>query len=397
MGQEIRFNSSNANHWAIVLSGTHLVRGLVAAGAIAMAMPASAADPVKIGISTVLSGPVSLIGQQTKEGAQLKIEQINAAGGVLGRPLSLAFADNACDPAQGMNAAANLINSEKVAAIIGTSCSSVTLATMPIIQRSSVVQLEYLATNPRIAAQSGAGGNKWQFRLNIDDGIMVRELSAAIATESKTVAIIAQNDDYGRGAANAFREQLTPKGVTIVSADFTAIGTVDYRPLITKIQALKPDGLIVILDAPNAAPLAIQTAELGFAPKVYGRGTVVTPQFQSLVKNKDIWNGALEANRWVANPDSKEFEAVYTKKFGYPPELNAAMAYYAVEVLADAIKRAGSDDRSAIRDALETSSLNIAGLGPVKFNQNNQAHPDMFVIQWKDGKIVLRERKPTQH
>ncbi|MGE4250259.1 MAG: ABC transporter substrate-binding protein [Parvibaculaceae bacterium] len=374
-----------------------LLCGALSAGATLLAPPVAAAEPIKIGVSTVLSGQVALIGQQTKEGAELRVEEINAGGGILGRQLSLTFADNACDPAQGMNAAASLINGDKVAALIGTSCSSVTLATMPIIQRSNVVQLEYLATNPRIAAQSGAGGNKWQFRLNIDDSIMIRELSGAIAKEVKTVAIIAQNDDYGRGAAKAFGEQLSPQGIEILSTDFTTTGTVDYRPLITKIQALNPEGLIVILDAPNAAPLALQTAELGFAPKVYGRGTVVTPQFQSIVKNKDIWNGALEANRWVANPDAQKFAADYTKRFGYPPELNAAMAYYAVEVLADAIKRAGSDERGAIRDALEKTDLTISGLGPVKFDQNNQAHPDMFVIQWKDGEIVLRDRKPTQH
>lgn len=196
---------------------------------------ARAAEPIKIGVSSVLSGPVSLIGQQTREGAQLKVNEINAAGGLLGREVKLSFADNACDPAQGMTAAANLTTSENVAAIIGTSCSSVTLATMPIIQRSSVVQLEYLATNPRIAQGSGVGGNKWQFRLNIDDGIMVTELSTYISSEVKSVAVVAQNDDYGRGAAKAFSDNLSGKGVSIVSTDYTAIGTVDYRPLITKI------------------------------------------------------------------------------------------------------------------------------------------------------------------
>ena len=357
---------------------------------------ARAAEPIKIGVSSVLSGPVSLIGQQTREGAQLKVNEINAAGGLLGREVKLSFADNACDPAQGMTAAANLTTSENVAAIIGTSCSSVTLATMPIIQRSSVVQLEYLATNPQIAQGSGVGGNKWQFRLNIDDGIMVTELSRYISSEVKSVAVVAQNDDYGRGAAKAFSDNLSGKGVSIVSTDYTAIGTVDYRPLITKIQSLKPEGLIVILDAPNAAPLALQTAELGFTPKVYGRGTVVTPQFQALVKNKEIWNGAMEANRWVANPDAKEFETAYSKAYGYPPELNAAMAYYATEVLATAIRSAGSDERAKIRDALEKVDIKIPGLGPVQFDKNNQAHPDMFVIQWKDGQIVLRDRKSTE-
>src|SRR6185312_7132987 len=152
--------------------------------------PAQAADapkdPVRIGFSTVMSGPVALIGQESKEGAQLRVDEINQAGGVLGRPLKLYFADHACDPAQGVPADSSLISNDNVSAIIGTGCSSVTLATMPIIQRGKVVQLEYLATTPKITSQAGTGGNPWEFRLNIDDAIMVRTLSGYVADQAKS-------------------------------------------------------------------------------------------------------------------------------------------------------------------------------------------------------------------
>ncbi len=367
----------------------------VIAGLLSSSASIALAQSIKIGLASVMTGPVALIGQQSKEGAELRVRQINAAGGVLGRKLELVVADHACDPAQGINAVSKLM-SDEVTAIIGSACSSVTLATMPLIQRNEVVQLEYLGTNPKITGGAGKGGNPWQFRLNIDDGIMVEALSKYIAGKVKSVAIIAQNDEYGRGAAAQFRGFLEPAGVKVVSMDFATSGTPDYRPIITKIKGLAPEGLVVVMDSPNAAPLALQTAEMEFKPQVFGRGTVVTPAFQNLVKNPAIWNGAVEVNRWVDNPQAGDFAKAFQEAYKLPPELNNAMAYYAVEVLADAIKRAGSTDRKAVRAALVSANLKIPGLGPVRFDANNQAHPDMFLIQWQDGKIRLLDRRATE-
>jgi branched-chain amino acid transport system substrate-binding protein len=365
-------------------------------GTLAAAGTAYPADPIRLGVSTILSGPLSLLGQQTKEGAQLAANEINAAGGIAGRNIELAFADNACDPAQGINAAASLVSRDNVAAFVGSGCSSVALAVMATLPRHRIVQLEYIATNPKITEQAGAGGNLWQFRLNIDDAIMAKALSEYMAGQVKSVAVIARNDDYGRGAAAVFKSLLESKGVKVTSTDFATTGTVDYRPILTKIKADGPDGLLIIYDAPDAGPIALQHTELGMSQKVYGRGTVVTPQFQAIVKDPKIWNGAVEVNRWAPNEGSKEFSDAYFKAYGYPPELTAAMAYYAVRVLAEGVKAAGSDDRAAIRDALEKVDIKFPGLGPVKFDDHHQAHPDMFIVQWQDGKVVTLERRPTQ-
>ena len=363
---------------------------------VGFAMPAAnAQEPVLLGVSTILSGPLSLLGQQSREGADLAAKEINAAGGVLGRNIEIRVADNACDPAQGINAVSNLV-SEGVAAFIGSGCSSVTLGAMPIIDRENIVQLEYLGTNPNITKQAGVGGNQWQFRLNIDDEIMAKALSGLIADDgAKTVAIIARNDDYGRGAAAAFADELGSLGVEVISSDFLVTGTVDYRPTLTKIKGDNPDALLVIYDAPDAAPMAMQYTELGMTQKIYGRGTVVTPQFQALVKDPAIWNGAVEVNRWAANEGGAAFQEAYEEAYGYPPELNAALAYYGIHVLAEAVKAANSDDRTAVRDALTTIDLNFAGVGPVKFDDHHQAHPDMFVIQWDNGEIKTLGRRPT--
>ena len=378
------------------LAGTVVAAAALLAAA--LVAPLGAQQPagahIKLGISGVMCGPLSVLGQDYREGAQLAVNEINAKGGVLGRPLQLFPVDNANDPAQGVTAAGHLIDVVKVSAFIGSSGSSVTLAVMPVIERAAVVQLTVGSTNPKITQQAGKGGNVWQYRMNIDDSIMARAFSEVIASEVKSVAIVGANNDYGRGAADAFRSHLTPKGVKITSVEYYTSGQPDYRPMLTKIKAAAPEGIIVVADAPDAAPMAAQYTELGMTQKIYGRGSVVTTEFRSLVRDPKIWDGAKEVNRWA--PSGSTVEKSYEKAYGRTPRIHAILPYYGIHVLAEAIRIAGSDDRKAVRDALEKVKLDFPELGPVQFDEYHQAHPDMFITQFQDGKIVTLGRRPTK-
>ncbi len=351
-------------------------------------------EPIRIGVNAIFSGPYSSFGQDYKEGTTLAVEEINAAGGVLGRPIQLYFGDNAADPATGVNSAGKLIDVDKVSAFIGSSSSSVTLAVMPVIERSGVVCLTAGSTNAKITEQAGVGGNIWQFRLNINDAIMAEAFSLVIARENESVVIVALNNDYGRGAAEAFQANLEALDVTITSVEYYQMGQVDYRPMLTKIKGDDPDGMVYVGDAPDAAPLALQMTEMGLEDlNIYGRGTVVSPEFLELTGDPSIWDGAKEVNRWA--PSNSDFEMNYLARWGREPRVIAAMPYYAIYVLADAISIAGSDDRAAIRDALEEVNMYFADLGPVVFDDHHQAHPDMFTLAWDNGEIVTLGREKT--
>jgi ABC-type branched-subunit amino acid transport system substrate-binding protein len=153
--------------------------------------------------------------------------------------------------------------------------------------------------------------------------------------------------------------------------------------------------MVVVADSPDAAPMAMQAAELGLTGlKVYGRGTVVTPEFLRLTKDPKIWNGAKEANRWA--PAGSEVEQRYRARWGREPRVLAILPYYGIVVLAEAIKTAGPDDRTAVRDALAKINMNIPEIGPVKFDANHQAHHDMFITQWDNGTVKTVSRQPTQ-
>ena len=351
-------------------------------------------SPIVIGVSAPTSGSSASVGQDLVEGAKLAAKEINAKGGVDGRQIQIHVADNACDPATGINAVGKLIDEDNVSAIIGSSCSSVTLAVMPVIQRSRVVQLTAGSTNPKITQDAGIGGNQWEYRLNIDDSIMAASFSKVIAKEARSVVLIGSNDDYGRGAAGAFVEDFKPLGTQILGTEYYTRGQADFRPMLTKIKGQAPGGIIVIADAPDAGPMALQAQEVGLTNvKVYGRGTVVTPEFQNLVKNPAVWDGAKEVNRWA--PQSSKFESSYQAEYGRAPRVTAALPYYAVTVLAQAIKQGNSADRASIQKQLAKISMCIPEIGPVQFDDHHQAHPDMFITQWDHGAIKTLSREPT--
>jgi branched-chain amino acid transport system substrate-binding protein len=369
-----------------------LIVSLVIAGFVSAA---TAGEPIRIGVTVMQSGANTALGQDFTEGTTMAVEEINARGGVLGRPLRLYYVDDAGDPATAINAVGKLIDLDKVSAIIGPSSSGVVLAVMPIVDRSGIPMLITGATNFKITEQAGAGGNKWVFRLNIDDSVMATALSDVISKEVKSVVIVAANNDYGRGAAGFFQKRLGQNGTKVTSIEYYTNGQADYRPMLTKIKGDKPEGMVVVADAPDAAPMAMQATELGFTNlKVYGRGTVVTPEFLRLTKDPKIWNGAKEANRWA--PAGSELEQRYRTRWGREPRVLAVLPYYGIVVLAEAIKMAGSDDRTAVRDALIKINMNIPEIGPVKFDANHQAHHDMFITQWDNGTVKAVSRQPTQ-
>ena len=374
--------------------------------AVALALSACGASPqsssskpssqtIAIGLSAPLSGAEGSIGQEYQNGIDLAISQINASGGVLGRNLQLFSADNACDNATGVNAVGSLAEQDHVVAIIGSACSNVTLAVMPVIQRLGVTQLTVGATSPAITQGAGVGGNQWEFRLNINDAIMGQADSELVALDGlKSVVVIASNDAYGQGAAAVFAQSLPSLGVRTLSTEYYARGQNDFRPMLTKIKGENPQGLIVIADYPDAAPMALQAQEIGLTNvKIYDRGTIVSQEFEKLVKNPAIWSGAAGAARWA--PSGSQFETQFKARYGRAPDVLDALPYYGVQVLAKAIEAAHSTNRTAIRNALAKMNICIPDLGPIHFDSHHQAHPDVFVVELDHGTIKLLKRMPS--
>ena len=184
----------------------------------------AAKEPIIIGLSFPFSGATAYGGEDANMGITLAFEEVNAAGGVDGHLLIPKIADSACTADQSISATRKLVEVDKVVAILGAICSGANLAANPIVEQYQVPIVVGSATNPKVTADTGvAGGNIWVFRTGPTDALRAAALSTVIAEEAKTVAILAPNDDYGRGAAAAFEVALGKVGVEILAIEFHEI------------------------------------------------------------------------------------------------------------------------------------------------------------------------------
>ena len=169
---------------------------------------AIAQEPIRIGYVGPLTGSVALVGNEALKGATLAVEQINAAGGVLGRPFKLYASDDKCNPAESVSATRKIITQDKVIATIGHGCSSATLAAMPVNEQEKIPNIVESSTSPMITVRAGAGGNKWIFRANLPDDINATVFAKMIVeVGGKKVSFLLTNDDWGRGLATSFRDR----------------------------------------------------------------------------------------------------------------------------------------------------------------------------------------------
>jgi len=163
-----------------------LLAGLIATTA------AQAAEPIKIGITTILSGPTADRGQSKQYGAQLALDRVNEAGGVLGRPLEAYYADNACKPDIGVPATKRLIEQEHVPVIIGALCTPVTHAIMPVMAQAKIPLVIATSAGQDFVDASGAGGNDYAFKTIPSEVDIARGLMRFLASKNvKSVAIVA--------------------------------------------------------------------------------------------------------------------------------------------------------------------------------------------------------------
>ncbi len=366
----------------------------------ALAAAPVSAQPIRVGFASAMSGPSAITGEGVMWGATMAVEDVNAKGGIMGHKVEAFFADNKGTPGEAVSAVRKLVDVDRVDVIVGQTHSGACLGAMPIIKELQVPQVTEACSNPKIRELSGVGGNEWQFRVNIDDAIMANTFSKYVAQQVKSASIIAQNDDFGRGAAAAYDAAFKKFGVKLVSTEFFDRGQADYRPLLTKIKRANPDAVLLVMLASDASVFLRQLRELGLKQRLFARGSVATVEFLDLAKdNPSIGDGVVEASFWTAALDP-EWEKRWLERWKTPVRVHGSLAaltfkYAVVPAVELAIKKYGKADRKSIRDALEQLDVRDTPLGPIKFDDHHQAWINMVLIEMKGGQLRLLEKIPT--
>src|ERR1700744_5660221 len=348
--------------------------------------------PLVIGLSTPLSGSAAFQGQHDRWGAQLAIDQINAAGGVLGRKLLLDVEDNACNPAEGVNGAGRMLENKNLVAITGAMCSSVTLALMPIVDRANVPLVVSSSSATSITQKAGVGGNIWTFRPGPSDDSMAVALANYLKTGAhfKKIAILGENRGSGRGGPTAPTSALKPLGVTVTSSEFYDKGAQDYTTVLTRLKMNSPDAIALYTVGADQINLLRQYRGFGMQTPLTGRIELGGLQREA-IKSGAV-NGATSVFQYAAElstPANVAFVKAYRDKYKEDPLLQGAVSYENVYIIADAVKRAGTTDHKTVRDALQKTDYASMLGGHVAFDKNNQAHNNAVILKVENGVVKV--------
>jgi len=357
------------------------------------ASPGNGSTNIRIGLSASFSGATAFYGQEAKAGAQLAVDELNAKGGKY--KYQLVTTDDQCLPDGGASAFGNLLNVQQVDVILGSPCSAATLGGMPLLPAAKAPALTVSSTDPSITQQAGIGGNKYMWRMNINDDVMATVFSKYIAAQDiKKIAIIAVNSDFGLGAVAAYKKTFAADGVTITTTQYYTQGGGDFRTQLTNIGASGAQAMLIIGAYQDAAVMMRQFKELGMGIRVYARGDVVSTGFQQAAGNPDLGNGIQEADNWDSSYQAYPgFAKAFRQKFHSDPQSYAVQAWLGMQVIAQAVAADGGG-RAGIERGLAKVNWS-SPIGPVKFDAHHQAHHDMFIMTFDHGVIKMVERIHT--
>jgi len=328
-----------------------------------------AEEVIHIGAIGPLTGGSSIAGLDERDAKIMAIDETNAKGGLLGKKIVLFSEDDASQPSQAASVAMKMINQNNVTAIIGAHNSPCTLAVMQIVARSGVPLITSGSTSPRVTDS----GNEWVVRASPPDSVQAAALvKFALDKGFKKIGIIYLNDDYGKGGFNAVTKAIESHGDTLAGAETFMSDDKDMRAQLTKLQSQGVDALLVWTNFVDGSLVMRQAREMGWNVQFFtGTGVVHNRTFELV---GEAFSGTISTVPFIPNaPDEsvQRFVKEFEKRFGRVPSQPAARAYDATLLLFAAIQRAGSTDRTAIRDAMRNTK-DFKGLqGTISIDPSN--------------------------
>ena len=365
---------------------------LAIAGALG-AVPALA-QPIVIGVSTPQTGVAAVASEWEMWGANLAVEEINQAGGLFGgRKVELMVLDNKCNPSEAVNVANKLVEA-KVVAVEGAHCSSAHLASMKIMADAKIPIVTGIASNPQITALAGPGRNEYSFRISPSDSAMMDALGLYLGGKKvfKTVAIVGEDTDFGRGGADAFKAVADKAGVTVVSTDFHPQNAPDFTSILTRLQQRRPDAIATFQVGGDSINFLRQAMQLGVRIPYTGRielGGRNQPIIEAGGMEKSI--SAWTYNATIDAPENKAFVAKIKAKHNSEPYLQTWGAYDSIRVIAQAIKEAGSTDGEKLKGAIKNLKFTTVIGKSVTFDDHNSAGRFVVLQTVVDKKVGVAD------
>ncbi len=359
-------------------------RTLVASAAVLAATLAGAAAQAQIRIATVgpMTGSYAAVGAQMKAGAEQAVADINKAGGVNGQQLVLEVGDDACDPRQAVSVA-NQMASRKVAVVAGHYCSGSSIPASKVYAEEGVLQISPASTNPKYT--DDGSWNTFRVCGRDDQQGLVAGKYLAARFKGKKVAILHDNSAYGKGLADETKKSLNANGLTETLYAAYTPGERDYSAIVSRMKQAGIEVIYVGGYHTETGLIARQAKEQGMNVTMVGGDALVTNEFWQIAGPA----GENTLMTFPSDPRKRPTAAAAVAEFkakGFDPEGYTLYTYGAIQIWAEAAKKANSIDGKKVADVLKGGQAWDSVLGPISFDKKGDITTADYVFYvWKNG------------
>lgn len=351
---------------------------------------ANDADVVKVGLNYELSGNVATYGQGLTEGIELAIEEINAAGGVLGKQIEMVKVDNKSDSAEAANVSTRLITRDNVVAILGPATSGNTKGGLPPAMQHKVPLISASATADDVTVDSNGNVREYVFKTCFSDsyqGVTMANF-AYNDLEFKNAAILMDNtSDYAKGLAAAFKETFTELGGSLTAEEAYAAKETDFRTVLTNIKGSNPEVVYLPGYYEEVGLIVKQARELGLNVPFLGGDGYDSPKLVEIAGAENL-NQVFYTNHYSPQDDAEDvvrFQEAFKAKYGREADAFNALGYDLAYLVADAIERAGEANPEKVKDALAATEGFKGITGTLSMDEFHNPVKAVTILEVKDG------------
>ena len=356
-------------------------------------------EVIRMGLIAPLTGDVKTFGESVKNGFLLAVEENNAQGGVRGKKIVTFIADDKNDPTEASNAGSKLINQDGVKLLIGSVSSKCSIPLSELCQTCGAVMITPTSTNPKVTVRDDNERKDFVFRACFIDPFqgMVAAKFAHENLKAQTTAILYDiGNDYVKGLAEFYRDNFIGLGGKIVAYESYTKDDADFSALLTKVKQVNPDILYVPDYYNKVGLIAKQARQLGIKSVMMGGDGWDSPEMIKIAG--DAIEGGYFTNHYSPDdprPEVQQWVSKYETKYGSKPDALATLAYDATQLLIEATKIAGTDNPSAVRDALK----NIKGFksvsGEISLDADGNPIKSVVILKYtKTGQEYVTTVKP---